>query len=393
MHTSAGCLDLMGPRPAWNAGAMLRRQRRARACRCLGLLAMGGLLFGACADSDDDGDNEVVDAAPEQADAAAADPIGRNDLATVLAIVGDAGELGDDTLAVAALVDAQQPDAVFTVGDNEYTDDGRTVDAYVESVGGVYGSWIESGRFFPIPGDHDYGDQCDDEEAAADLDAYLEYFDLPVGPEDETYYDVRVGDVHVFAIDSAEACHRDGGAKLDRQRQWLADTAAASDAPVKIALLHHPPYSSGSSHGSAEGLRWDFGAWGIDLVVSGDDHIYERSVHDGVTYVVNGLGGIEAHAVGERIEGSLVTFADEFGALVLVVDGNEARGSFIDVTGRTVDDFVLDVSLAAPPSPIRLPWRRRSRWHRRGTGSCRACSTRPSTPTSTTSTCSKQRRR
>ena len=62
---------------------------------------------------------------------------------------------------------------------------------------------------------------------------------------------------------------------------------------MKIVLLHNPPYSSGVSHGSVEDLRWDFADWGVDLVVSGDDHIYERSTHDGVRYVVDGLGGIE----------------------------------------------------------------------------------------------------
>ena len=35
------------------------------------------------------------------------------------------------------------------------------------------------------------------------------------------------------------------------------------------------------------------------LVVSGDDHIYERAIHDGVTYIVNGLGGVAAHEVGD----------------------------------------------------------------------------------------------
>lgn len=276
---------------------------------------------------------------------------------TVIAIVGDAGELNDDTLAVAALVDAQQPDAVFTVGDNEYTTEGRTVASFEKSVGGVYGSWIDAGAFFPIPGHHDYGDQCDDPEAPADLDAYLDYFELPVGPEDETYYDVRIGDVHVFALDSLEACHRDGGAKLERQRQWLAAQARESDAVIQIVLLHQPPYSSGSSHGSVEALRWDFADWGVDLVVSGNDHIYERAVHDDVTYVVNGLGGIEAHEVGDIIDGSLVTYSNGFGALVVNVGDTVATGSFVTVDGDEIDRFELPINtrngastLGEPPS-------------------------------------------
>jgi len=318
--------------------------RSPRLCvvrRSIALLGCSAMLLAACGEDDDDGDE--VDRTGEQTEPIVVD---HDAGTTVLAVVGDAGELADETRAVAALIDPEQVDAVLTVGDNEYSAEGRTVAAYEESVGEVYGAWVESGRFFPVPGDHDYGDRCDDEGADADLDAYLDYFDLPTGPEDETYYDTRIGDVHVFALDSAQACHRDGGAKLERQREWLSDTATGSDAPVKIVLLHSPPYSSGTSHGSAEGLRWEFADWDIDLVVSGDDHIYERSVHDGVTYVVNGLGGVAAHEVGEPIDGSLVTYADEFGALFLTVDGDRAYGSFADVTGRTVDQFELDVELA-----------------------------------------------
>jgi len=37
---------------------------------------------------------------------------------SVIAIVGDAGELNDDTLAVASLIEMNSATAVFTVGDN-----------------------------------------------------------------------------------------------------------------------------------------------------------------------------------------------------------------------------------------------------------------------------------
>jgi hypothetical protein len=273
---------------------------------------------------------------------------------TVLAIVGDAGELNDDTLAVAALVESTDPAAVFTVGDNEYVTEGRTVAAYAEAAGGVYGRWIDDGVFFPIPGDHDYGDQCDDAGAPADLNAYVEYFDLPVGPEDETYYDVRIAGVHVFALDSLPDCHRDGGAKLARQQAWLAEAARASDAALQIVLLHNPPYSSGVSHGSFEDLRWDFADWGIDLVVSGDDHIYERSTHDGVPYIVNGLGGVEAHELGDPIEGSQVLYADAFGALFVTFTGEVAEGVFLSIDGEQIDRFPVDIGTpAASPSDSR----------------------------------------
>ena len=321
--------------------------RRSHPLRLLASLSALALLAVACVDDDsgDGGDNEAI-AAPDgrASGSTVAVDIGGD---TVLAIVGDAGELNDDTVEVAALVESAGASAVLTVGDNEYVTEGRTVEAYEESVGGVYGRWVDDGAFFPIPGDHDYGDQCSDPDAPADLDAYLEYFDLPVGPEDEAYYDVRIDDVHVFALDSLLPCHRDGGAKLARQQAWLADTVAASDAGLKIVLLHNPPYSSGVSHGSVEELRWDFADWGVGLVVSGDDHIYERSTHDGVPYVVNGLGGIEAHGLGDPIEGSEVLFGDAFGALFVTVSAEAAEAVFVTVDGEEIDRFPLALDAGA----------------------------------------------
>ncbi|MGB7880529.1 MAG: endo alpha-1,4 polygalactosaminidase [Ilumatobacteraceae bacterium] len=325
--------------------------RRSAHSRLLATLLAPALLTVACTGDDDGGgdggDDETIEFSGDSSPGASASV--SVDGETVLAIVGDAGELNDDTLAVAALVRSADPTAVFTVGDNEYVAEGRTVDAYEESVGRVYGQWLDGGTFFPIPGDHDYGDQCGAPDAPADLDAYLEYFDLPAGPEDETYYDVRIADVHVFALDSMPECHRDGGAKLARQQAWLAETATASDAALKIVLLHNPPYSSGISHGSVEELRWDFAGWGVDLVVSGDDHIYERSTHAGVPYVVNGLGGVEAHEIGDPIDGSEVLYGDAFGALFVTVTGTVAEAAFVIVDGEEIDRFPLDAGTAGDP--------------------------------------------
>ncbi len=307
------------------------------------------LALAACGDDDSDHADGIATTEEARDPSATSSDVGRPRAAgasTLLAIVGDAGELSDDTAAVAAIAERLDAHAVFTVGDNDYTAEGRTVAAYAESVGEVYGRWLAAGRFYPIPGDHDYGDACDDTNAEADLDAYLEYFDVPVGPEDETYYDVRIGDAHVFALDTLVECHRDGGAKVERQRRWLAETAGASDAPIKIALLHNPPYSSGASHGSFEEFRWPFDEWGIDLVVAGDDHFYERARHDDVTYVVNGLGGVEAHEPGAPIEGSDVLSADAFGALIVAVSPGSADVSFVNVDGDVVDHFSLDVEPA-----------------------------------------------
>ena len=66
-----------------------------------------------------------------------------------------------------------------------------------------------------------------------------------------------------------------------------------------------------------------FATYGIDLVLSGDDHVYERVEREGVTYLVIGLGGVDRHRFGSPVEGSRVRYADEYGALGLAVRADE----------------------------------------------------------------------
>ncbi len=274
----------------------------------------------------------------------------------VFASIGDYGDTGDladgetNTLQVAKLVKSWDPDFIVTVGDNDYTDGefagsftgldlgvGQYFAEYIGDYRGTKGTGAAENRFFPIPGDHDYGDDCDNPR----LGDYLDYFTLPVGETDETYYDVRRGPVHIFTIDSIEECHQDGGAKLAAERAWLERTARASDAPYKIVLIHQPPFSSGARHGSNPRTQWPYADWGIQLVMSGDDHIYERIEKDGVTYLVNGLGGVEKHDIGAPIEGSQVRYNAEYGAVGLAVLADRLEVAFVSVTGVLVDRFTI----------------------------------------------------
>ena len=97
------------------------------------------------------------------------------------------------------------------------------------------------------------------------------------------------GAVHLFAIDS-DGSEPDGNSADSRQAAWLRDTLATSTARWQVVYMHHPPYSS-SSHGSAVEMQWPYAQWGAEVVMAGHDHSYERIDADGITYIVNGLGG------------------------------------------------------------------------------------------------------
>lgn len=105
-----------------------------------------------------------------------------------------------------------------------------------------------------------------------------------------------IGDVLFVGLNSNEPDN-------PRQRAWLVDTLSKTTARWKIVSLHHPPYSAGYQGSSADVRRAFapvFEQYGVQLVLSGHDHDYQRSIPiEGVTYLVSG-GAAGARRTSER---------------------------------------------------------------------------------------------
>jgi len=144
-------------------------------------------------------------------------------------------------------------------------------------------------------------------------------------------------------VHAIEDCEVDGVTADSVQAQWVRDTAQASDAPFKIAYFHKPAYSSGANHvGEGAHTRWPWADWGFDMVLSGDDHVYERIERDGMIYIVDGLGGLDIHSFLETpVEGSRVRHADNFGAMRADVFAGGTVLRFINVDGTVIGTFEL----------------------------------------------------
>ncbi len=254
------------------------------------------------------------------------------------AVIGDYGLEGEPAAAVAALVASWAPDFIVTTGDNNYPDGSAdTIDRnvgqyyaqYIAPYRGQFGPGADENRFWPVLGNHDW--------VVGYPEPYLAYFTLPGNGR---YYSLRRGPVALFALDSMPG-EPDGWDAASAQAAWLQAELAASDAPWKVVVLHHPPYSSGH-HGSAEWMRWPFAAWGARLVLGGHDHSYERVHADGITYVVNGLGGGARYARGfSGVEGSQVFFNADHGAMLVEADAASLRARFVTRAGLVVDEFSL----------------------------------------------------
>lgn len=253
------------------------------------------------------------------------------------AIIGDYGAAAEQEGPVAELVKGEHPEFVITLGDNNYpagsaeTIDqniGRFYSDFIYPYVGRYGKGARENRFFPCLGNHDW--------YTAGAKPYLDYFTLP---GNERYYDFVRGEVHFFAIDS-DPNEPDGIVATSAQAAWLKRSLAASKSRWKIVYMHHPPFSSGR-HGSTPELQWPYGPWGADLVLAGHDHHYENLVVEGVTYLVNGLGGRQEYPIGAALPGSRVQYNSKKGAQFAIATDKELRVRFVTVDRNVVDDVVL----------------------------------------------------
>jgi hypothetical protein len=252
------------------------------------------------------------------------------------AVIGDYGLAGDDLAAVAALVKSWRVDFIITTGDNNYPfGEAETIDEnigqyfhrFISPYEGSYGEPTTRNRFFPSLGNHDW--------YQPNAQPYLDYFELP---GNERYYQFTWGMVDFFALDS-DWNEPDGIGKNSIQAAWLKDALAASQARWQLVYFHLPPYSSGD-HGPTLHMRWPFNEWGVDAVLTGHDHDYERLQVDGLLYFVNGLGGGARYGFGEISEGSQVRYQARHGAMLVVATHQEITFSFINVDGEVIDSVI-----------------------------------------------------
>lgn len=272
-----------------------------------------------------------------------------------LAVIGDYGDGSQAEADVAALVKSWSPDAVITTGDNNYPDGraetidrqiGRFYSDFIAPYQGEYGTGADVNRFFPTLGNHDWHTTTG---TPAVPQPYLDYFALPEGPGQERYYDVVLGPVHVFAVDSYYL-EPDDTASDSVQAAWLQERLAQSTVPWKLVIMHHPPYSSGL-HGSTSYMRWPYQAWGATAVLAGHDHSYERIVQNGFLYFVNGLGGGSRYWFLLPVEGSQVRYSADAGAMLVEASEGSITFRFITRRGVEVDSYTIAIDDSRVPQP------------------------------------------
>ena len=221
---------------------------------------------------------------------------------------------------------------VFTTGDNVY--DGPTLAKYTECYGQSWGRHLYRTR--PAPGNHDYD--------APGPSAYFEYFGEAAGDPGLGYYSYDVGTWHVIALNSMVPMQAGSSQYL-----WLQADLASHPARCTAAYFHYPLFSS-SLNGPTVTVRdlwrllYDNGA---DVVLNGNDHVYERFAPQdpngradpvkGIRQFTVGTGGAELYGFGTPAANSEAR-ASVHGVLKLSVVSSGYTWEFVPVAGQTFKD-------------------------------------------------------
>jgi UDP-2,3-diacylglucosamine pyrophosphatase LpxH len=217
---------------------------------------------------------------------------------------------------------SRKADVWLMLGDNAYTH-GRECEYQLGVFQNMYEPILRNTTLFPCIGNHDYYSGAN---GILNTGTYYTLFAPPtqggsggVASNTEAYYSYDHGNVHFIALDSYGVSRATNGAMAT----WLLSDILQAQAQQKwiIAYWHHPPYTKGShdsdnvsdSGGLMRDMRENIApileAHGVDLVLCGHSHSYERS------FLINGHYGVSStfNATTMRLDGTAGRL-DELGA-------------------------------------------------------------------------------
>ena len=240
--------------------------------------------------------------------------------------------------AVSDLAWNSSPAAVLPLGDEQY--EIGSFAAFQQSYDPAWGRVGSIAR--PVPGNHEY--------LTAGGSGYYTYFGSAAGSPSTGWYSYDVGGWHLIAL-NGECASIGGCAAGSPEEAWLRADLAAHPGSCTLAYWHEPRWSSGWEHGSDARYAtfWqDLYNGGVDVVLNGHDHDYERfapqnawgdpDAAHGIREFVVGTGGEELEPAGPLENNSEVFSSTTFGALRLTLHASSYDWSFLPDTGGAALD-------------------------------------------------------
>ena len=243
------------------------------------------------------------------------------------AVIGDTGTGTEKQHEIAGMMvryrSAFPFDFVLMMGDNLYG--GESAKDFQTKFSDVYKPLLDSNvKFYAALGNHDLPIQVN-----------YEYFNM----NGKEYYRFKKGNIAFYALNSTY---------MDKKQvDWLQSELAKDTSEWKIAFCHHPPYSSAGKHGSDKELREIlepiFVKYGVNVVLTGHDHVYERiKPQKGIYYFVSGAGGkLRSGDVKDSSPLTEKSFDRDMHFMLFEAVGKELYFQAISRTGETVDSGVI----------------------------------------------------
>jgi hypothetical protein len=239
------------------------------------------------------------------------------------AVIGDTGQPGSGQTGVARQMQAWRARFPFEfalmVGDNLYGSEGPR--DYEKKFSIPYKALLDGGvKFYAALGNHDDAGQ-------------INYKAFNMGGQKYYSFRPKLG-VRFFALDSNYVD--------DKQLEWLSKELTASGSDWKIAFFHHPLYSSGATHGSADLQRGliepVFLKYGVNVAFMGHEHFYERiKPQKGVAYFI--IGSSAKLRKGDLRKSALTVYGNDsdYAFMLVEIAGDEMYFQTINDKGATLD--------------------------------------------------------
>ena len=292
-------------------------------------------------------------------------------------------------------------DLWLMLGDNAYTAGKDT--EYQGAIFQVFDAMLRKSVLWPCLGNHDAGSA----NSPIQFGVYYDIFTLPAQAQaggvmsgSEAYYSFDYANIHIVCLDSSDSDWSKDGLML----RWLKADLEANKQDWLVAYCHHPPYTNGS-HNSDQDRDSDarmrlvrenvlplLEEHGLDLMLNGHSHAYERSFlldgfygrstnlnakinfkspndgrkdgtgiyvkpsrgpapHEGAIYVVAGSSGQKSG--GKLKHPVMARSLNVLGSLILDFDGQRLDATFLDDKAAVRDNFTIvkggEMAAEAPP--------------------------------------------
>ena len=313
--------------------------------------------------------------------------------------IGDAGFTGPNLDAVrdafATFNGSSAADLFLLLGDNAYV---FATDAqYQAAVFDEHAAMLRTTPVYSVFGNH----EAFSSNSVTQVGPYFDMFSFPANGEaggvssgTEAYFSFDYANIHFIVLDSEQPPASSSTPMLT----WLTSDLQSTTADWVVAMWHRPPYSKGLLHDSdSETSEVDMRqfvnpileSYGVDLVLSGHSHSYERSYfidnhyglsstfsaanqvdpgdgdpsgdgayrkeelgptpHSGAVFVVDGSGSEVRNTTLNHP--AMVVGLLELGSLVIDVDGDTLTGRMLNSSAQVRDTFRIVKGTACPATP------------------------------------------